>query len=539
VDGSRLAVWGGIECSLVRVGDRCVDEIRATGHQDRIDDLDRVAGLGIKVLRYPLLWERVAPEGLRLADWSWTDERLNRMRDLGITPIITLVHHGSGPPSATLSDETFPQKLAEFAGAVARRYPWLRHFTPVNEPLTTARFSALYGIWYPHGRSDVSFLRALFLQVEAIAAAMQAIHEHIPDAQLVTTEDLGKTYSTTPLAYQANFDNARRWLALDLLNGRMHENGLMHRHLRKLGHPADRASLRRYYSPPDVAGFNYYVTSERYLDHRVENFPQSEVGGNGRDRYVDLEAVRTERGIAGAGALLREAAERYPDTPLAITECHIDCTRDEQLRWLEETYQASSALLREGVDVRAMTVWSLFGAYDWDSLLTRDAGHYEVGCFDARQDPPAETALADWVRARVAGVALDHPALDAPGWWAPSSDGLRSRRVAVLGCGDAASLVADLCRLRSLAPLIVDDGILPALFETTIRRQRVWLVVDTCGHASPELKSVASRTAAQFVRIGEPAAPYAVHQAIDAAIDAEAHGRANRRTTLARGQRSA
>ena len=50
--------------------------------------------------------------------------------------------------------------LAQHAENVARRYPWLEMFTPVNEPLTTARFSGLYGHWYPH-RHDVGIVPAL------------------------------------------------------------------------------------------------------------------------------------------------------------------------------------------------------------------------------------------------------------------------------------------------------------------------------------------------------------------------------------------
>ena len=30
-----------------------------------------------------------------------------------------------------------------------------------NEPLTTARFSALYGAWYPHAKDDALFSRAV------------------------------------------------------------------------------------------------------------------------------------------------------------------------------------------------------------------------------------------------------------------------------------------------------------------------------------------------------------------------------------------
>ena len=50
---------------------------------------------------------------------------------------------------------------------------------------------------------------------------MRAIREVNPAAQLVQTEDIGKTYSTPALAYQADFENERRWLSFDLLCGRV------------------------------------------------------------------------------------------------------------------------------------------------------------------------------------------------------------------------------------------------------------------------------------------------------------------------------
>jgi hypothetical protein len=62
------------------------------------------------------------------------------------------VHHGSGPRHTDLLDPAFATGLADYAGAVAARYPWVTDWTPVNEPLTTARFAALYGFWYPHAR---------------------------------------------------------------------------------------------------------------------------------------------------------------------------------------------------------------------------------------------------------------------------------------------------------------------------------------------------------------------------------------------------
>src|ERR1700753_2787081 len=92
-----LAAWAGIECTVNRGGDVYYDQSVRTGHHDRLGDLDLIASLGFTRLRYPVIWERIAPGELAAGDWSWTDMRLARLRELGLSPIATLVHHGSGP----------------------------------------------------------------------------------------------------------------------------------------------------------------------------------------------------------------------------------------------------------------------------------------------------------------------------------------------------------------------------------------------------------------------------------------------------------
>jgi dTDP-4-dehydrorhamnose reductase len=178
-----LALWGGHECTLNRVGDRYVDQSRLSGHFSRSDDLDAFAALGIRTLRYPVLWEQVSPDFPERCDWHCHDKRLARLRALGVDPIIGLVHHGSGPAYTDLLDDGFAAGLARHAGRVAARYPWVEAWTPVNEPLTTARFSALYGHWYPHQRDERCFWLALLNQIDGVGAAMQAIRAVIPGAQ--------------------------------------------------------------------------------------------------------------------------------------------------------------------------------------------------------------------------------------------------------------------------------------------------------------------------------------------------------------------
>ncbi|MDB5435523.1 MAG: dTDP-4-dehydrorhamnose reductase, partial [Phenylobacterium sp.] len=276
----QLELWGGHECTVNRVGDLFHDQTRRSGHHDRIGDLDRFAELGLQALRYPVLWERADPDGRGGFDWRWTDERLARIRALGMRPIAGLLHHGSGPRSTDLLDEGFAAAFATYARAAAERYPWAADWTPVNEPLTTARFSALYGHWHPHAADEPRFWTALVNQIEATRLAMREIRAVRPDARLVQTEDLGRTYSTRALAHQADFDNARRWMTWDLLEGRVTPGHPLWRRLDDFGLGERLRAIADDPCPPDVLGVNHYLTSDRFLDHRIGDYPPERLGGN-------------------------------------------------------------------------------------------------------------------------------------------------------------------------------------------------------------------------------------------------------------------
>src|SRR5215210_5215386 len=94
-----LELWGGVECTINRIGDRYLDQIALSAHDRRPDDLERFAALGIAALRYPLLRESFARSDDAPALWAWHDARLERLRALGIRPVLGLIHHGSGPRS--------------------------------------------------------------------------------------------------------------------------------------------------------------------------------------------------------------------------------------------------------------------------------------------------------------------------------------------------------------------------------------------------------------------------------------------------------
>ena len=412
-----LALWGGHECTVNRVGDRVLDQTVRTGHQRRLDDLDRFAALGLKTLRYPLLWERTAPERPDEPDWRWADERLGRLREFGVAPIAGLVHHGSGPRYTHLLDDGFARGLAAHARGAAERYPWIEAWTPVNEPLTTARFSALYGHWHPHARDEYAMCVALLNQVDAVRLAMGEVRAVNPGARLVQTEDMGHVFATDPLLDQAEFENERRWLSLDLLCGRVTPGHRFFARIAAMGLGDRLRAIADDPCPPDVVGINHYLSSERLLDHRIDLYPPERRGGNFETPYADVEAVRAVApGPLGVERLLELAWARY-GLPLAVTEAHLGCTRDEQMRWLQSVWDAAGRLRDRGVAVEAVTVWSLLGAVDWCSLLTREEGRYEPGVFDIRSGAPRPTALAGLVRRLATGEGAPHPAQAGQGWW--------------------------------------------------------------------------------------------------------------------------
>jgi dTDP-4-dehydrorhamnose reductase len=512
-DAAGLELWGGVECTVNRVGDVYFDQLERSGHAARLSDLDVFAGLGIRAIRYPVLWERVAPDGPSLADWSWADERLQRLRELDVRVIAGLTHHGSGPRHTSLVDPSFATGLAEYARAVAERYPWIEAYTPVNEPLTTARFSGLYGLWYPHGRDDATFARALVNQSRAVVLAMQAIREVNPRAVLIQTEDLGRTYGTPALAPMVAFYNHRRWLSLDLLCGRVTPQHPLYDALLEWGIGAEELAWHEACRcEPDIVGVNHYASSDRYLDdavHLHDGRPRG-VTPEGVE-FVDTEAVRGCLDCpVDVGGVLRDVWTRY-GRPVAITEAHLGSTREEQLRWLQEFWDSASTLRAEGVDVRAVTVWSLLGSFDWNALVTAAGTFYEPGPLDVRSRVPRRTGIAYLMRDLSAGRTRDDdPLLALPGWWRrpdrvhrpailgrsasppPAGPGVDMedralRPLVILGAtGTLGSAFARACDVRGIpyhvlarCDVDLEDA---ASIDRALSRHRPWAVVNAAGY---------------------------------------------------------
>jgi dTDP-4-dehydrorhamnose reductase len=153
----------------------------------------------------------------------------------------------------------------------------------------------------------------------------------------------------------------------------------------------------------------------------------------------------------------------------------------------------------EGVDLRAITIWALFGSVDWRSLITRDDGVYDVGAYDVRSPAPRPTAIARATAAFASSAGFDHPVLDSPGWWRrpqrlyPWCAGARARAEAgdgrkLLITGATGTLGGAFARVaghRGLPFVLTGRAELDLCDERSIaaalERHRPWAVVNAAG----------------------------------------------------------
>ena len=499
----KIEIWGGIECTYNRVSDTYFDQLQYSGHYDRDDDIDLFGNLGIKRMRYPILWEKLQPDVNSEINWDCVEHKLLRLKDLGIQPIAGLVHHGSGPLYSNIMDQSFPEDLATYAGKVAEKFPWIEYYTPINEPMTTARFCGLYGIWHPHKKDDSSFVTILINECMATIMAMQAIRKINPEAKLIQTEDLSKTYSTAMLKYQADFENQRRWLSFDLICGKVTPVHPLWQYLINSGAKKDDLFyFIKHACQPHILGFNHYLTSERFLDENIENYPEHTHGANFQHQYADVEVVRTDhKGVLGLKGLLHEAWN-YFRLPMAITEVHLHCTREEQLRWFNSVWTSVNELKESGVAIEAITAWALLGSYGWNKLLTSEKGHYESGVFDVRTGIPRPTILTRIIKSYATGQPFNHPVLNNDGWWNserrilyPKSSSLfklsnvaeTSRPLLITGkTGTLGYAFHRACILRGISHELLNRQELNIehleQIEAVIKAKKPWAIVNTAGY---------------------------------------------------------
>jgi dTDP-4-dehydrorhamnose reductase len=253
--------------------------------------------------------------------------------------------------------------------------------------------------------------------------------------------------------------------------------------------------------PPDVLGVNYYCTSERFLDEDMQKYPESRHGGNAYHEYADVEAIRVKFDEPhGFPVLMQELWDRYK-LPISVTEAHLHCSREGQIKWFMEIYEAACQLKQKGMDIRAVTAWSVLGAFGWNKLLISEEMEYERGTFDISSGSRRPTAMACVIKQLAETGTYNSHVLHAEGWWNSESryfgvtatKKIKSklpkscRPIVVVGkTGTLGKAFARICRERALHHVLLSrqdiDICIPEQIQNIIDIYNPWAIINAAGY---------------------------------------------------------
>jgi len=371
----------GIECSYPTIenGRWRRDELASTDHYAQWQrDFELAREIGITHIRYgpPL---HLAFAGLGRYDWDYCDGPMDELRQLGPDPIVDLCHFGLPSWLGNFQNGDIGKALAEYAGAFAERYPWVRFYTPVNEMYVCARMSALDGIWNEQLRDEGAYAKAAWNLANASILMSDAILKHRPDAIFINSESSEFYQPCCPDAdvqRAAEDANDRRFLPLDLiyahpLSKRMQDlllaQGIPQEDIDRL--------LRREVPRRSILGVDYYEWNERLIDRNLQPLALGELFG----WYVIAD----------------QYYRRY-QRPMMHTETNkMDAAGAP--RWLWRQWHNVQLLRKAGVPLVGFTWYSLVDQIDWSIAMSQAVGIvYPVGLFDLNRE------------ARTVGLAYMH-----------------------------------------------------------------------------------------------------------------------------------
>ncbi len=329
-----------------------LDEYTLTRHYEHWrEDLALAASIGATQIRYGFPWYRINPVHGRW-DWSFTDDVVAEALRLGLGLIVDLVHYGTPTwLEGSFTDAAYPDAVAAYAGAVARRYGTkIAGITPLNEPLVTASFVGLRGIWPPHEAGQAGWSRVIVSLAEGIQRSIAAIREEAPDTPIVHVEATHIWTATEGQEAERDLLDHKNYLPTDLVLGRVDETHALHAWLVAQGIEAGRLdAIRRNAQHVDVIGINYYPE----LSARELTPYEGRVVGVTFNAWTE-----------GLEAIIRGFVERY-GLPVLVSETAVEGDDAHRVSWLDAVVALLHRLRSEGVAVAGLVWWPLFDFVDW------------------------------------------------------------------------------------------------------------------------------------------------------------------------------
>lgn len=402
-DGKGLSNWD-VFCHSERNDVNPVTGDVASDHYHRYEeDLDLMAAGNQNAYRFSIAWTRILPEGVGAVNEEGV-AFYNRLIDAcvarGIEPVVTLYHYDM--PNTLFEQGGWENRatveaFAAYAHVCFERFgDRVRYWLTINEPNYDTLCSYAIGNYPPNVQDLSRRWRAMYHQLLASACAIRAFRSGgyagqiglVSDSYAIETLVENEAYAAAAhnadLFYNRSVNDVcitgempREFVELLLADG--YDLSYMREEDREvfragtvdfLGVNAyDRILVKPYTSGETCLTANNTGKAGERCERVVKNW------------FVVDEDPTTEKNAWGMELypksiydLLHQLAERYPDTPMIITENgvgfrdkleHGEVHDEYRVEYLAGYVDWIERARADGIDVRGYFVWSTMDLYSW------------------------------------------------------------------------------------------------------------------------------------------------------------------------------
>lgn len=378
------------------------------------EDIELMSRLGIDAYRFSISWSRVITDGTDFPNpegIAFYLQLLQGLREAGIKPVATLYHwdlpqslqdRGGWPARDTAFEfATYARLMAQELGDLVEMW------TTLNEPWCSAYLGYASGAHAPGLTDPLSALKAAHHLNLAHGLALQAIRDELgEDARCSITLNLHAIRPEDPSsARDVRAADRVRAVGNEVFLGPIMEGVLPDLLVETTAAITDWSfvhdgDLGIIHQPVDVLGVNYYSTST------VRPRQQGEVSLSGGHResgaspwpgcediaFLPPEGPLTHMGWnidpTGLSDLLLEMRDRYPQTPLMVTENGAafpdqpdadGAVHDlDRINYVHRHLIAVARAREAGADVGGYFLWSLMDNFEWAWGYSRRFGIIRV-----------------------------------------------------------------------------------------------------------------------------------------------------------------
>ncbi len=355
---------------------RILDEYELTQHYERWrEDIHLIHELGVTHARYGIPWHRINPQP-NAWNWEFADKTFDLMLELGVEPIVDLVHYGlPGWIEGAWLNQDFPKYMAEYSRRAAERFKGRIHlWTPLNEPRVTAWYCGKLGWWPPFLRGWGGFLQVMVGVCRGIVETTKALRA-VDEENVAVHVDATDLYESADpsLADEVFRRQEIVFLALDLVSGRVVPGHSLYEWLLNNGvKDTDLAWFAENAIDLEIIGINLYPLFSRKI---LARSPHLRI----KMPYVGGEIV--ER-------LARLYFERY-QTPIFISETASLGSIKRRAHWLDDSVKSTRRAREAGIPLVGYTWWPLFALVTWAYRQGRHPPAYyikQMGLWDLKAD---------------------------------------------------------------------------------------------------------------------------------------------------------